>query len=174
MRKLKHGIAIVCLGMMLYSHAHASKTLPNGIMVLDGRESPALVLNDIDGNTWDLSESRGHWVFLHFWASWCGPCRREMPTIQAILPKFKSSELEIVLVNTAESEDIVFEFLGTVAPDLTPLMDKDGMVTEAWQPRGLPATFFIDPDGKLRYLALGGRAWNETVYLNFLNKLIKK
>ncbi|MCK5091293.1 MAG: TlpA family protein disulfide reductase, partial [Gammaproteobacteria bacterium] len=110
----------------------------------------------------------------HFWASWCGPCRKEMPTIQAIFPEFKDSGLEIVLVNTAESEDTVFNFIGIVAPDLNPLMDIDGLATERWQPRGLPATFFIDPKGKLRYLALGGRPWDKPEYLAFLKNLIKK
>ena len=148
--------------------------LPKGIMVLKGQDAPPLVLKNLDDEVWDIDKARGHWVFLHFWASWCGPCRREMPTIQAIVPMFEKSKLEIVLVNTAESEDIVFKFIGVVAPDLNPLMDADGQVTEVWQPRGLPATFFVDPDGKLQYLALGGRNWNKPDYLNFLKKLIKE
>ncbi len=112
-------------------------------------------------------------ILVDFWASWCGPCREEMPTIQAIVDKFENSEMEIVLVNTAESGDTVFEFIAAVAPDLDPLVDVDGQVTELWQPRGLPATFFIDPDGKLQYLALGGREWNAPIYLNFLENLIR-
>lgn len=168
------------LGLLVISVNVAAKNelpiteLPKGIMLLKGQDAPPLVLEDLDGKKWDIDQARGHWVFLHFWASWCGPCRREMPTIQAIAPKFEKSRLEIVLVNTAESEDIVFEFIGVVAPDLNPLMDADGQVTEIWQPRGLPATFFVDPDGKLQYLALGGRNWNEPAYLNFLNKLINQ
>lgn len=148
--------------------------LPKGLMVLDGRDTPALVLDDIDGETWDISESRGHWLFVHFWATWCGPCREEIPTIQAIYPQFDSSELEIVLINTAESEDIVFSFLAEAAPDMVPLMDVDGLVTEQWQPRGLPATFFVDPEGKLQYLALGGRPWDSPEYLGFLRRLVGK
>ena len=97
-----------------------------------------------------------------------------MPTIQAIFPKFDPQELEIVLINTAESEDIVFSFLASVAPDIVPLMDEDGLVTERWQPRGLPATFFVDPEGKLRYLALGGRDWNAPAYLDFVKNLISE
>lgn len=147
--------------------------LPKGIMVLDGRDAPPLVLKDLDDNTWDIEQSRGHWVFVHFWASWCGPCRREMPTIQDIYPLFDSSKLEIVLINTAEVEDTVFSFIGLVAPDINPLMDSDGLVTERWQPRGLPATFFVDPNGKLQYLALGGRPWNKPEYINFLKRLIQ-
>ena len=77
------------------------------------------------------------------------------------------------MVNTSETEDTVFSFIGIVAPDLTPLLDYDGTVTESWQPRGLPSTFLVDPQGKLRYLALGGRPWNTPEYLQFLQDIIK-
>jgi len=145
--------------------------LPKGIIKLDGRTAPPLILNDMEEEKYDLAQSKGRWVFVHFWATWCGPCRREMPTIQSLSEKIDQKELEIVLVNTAESEDAIFEFLGIVAPDLNPLLDKDGLVTEKWQPRGLPATFFVSPQGKLRFLALGGRDWNSGDYLTFLKKL---
>lgn len=149
----------------------AGTALPKGIMTLDGRDAPPLILKDMEENAFDLKKSKGHWVFVHFWATWCGPCRREMPTIQAMSEKLANSKIEIVLVNTAESEDTIFGFLGIVAPDLNPLMDSDGLATEAWQPRGLPATFFVSPKGKLRYLALGGRDWNKAEYFNFLKSL---
>ena len=168
-------IIAVCLLLFISAFpCHAKDRLPKGIMTLNGEDAPPLILKDIDEQQWNLDDARGHWVFLHFWASWCGPCRKEMPTIQAIFPEFESSRLEIVLVNTAESEDTVFNFIGIVAPDLNPLMDIDGLVTERWQPRGLPATFFVDPKGKLQYLALGGRPWNKPAYLSFLKNLIKK
>ena len=138
-----------------------AQTLPKGIITVDGRDAPPLVLNDINGDSVDLSQFRGKWVFAHFWASWCGPCRREMPTIQAIDSEFKDSGLVIVLINTAEDEDTVFDFLGTVAPDMNTLLDSDGLATEQWQPRGLPSTYFVDPEGKLRYIALGGRPWDK-------------
>jgi hypothetical protein len=74
-------------------------------------------------------------------------------------------------VNTAESEDAAFTFLGVLAPDIVPLMDKDGVVTEAWKPRGLPSTYLVDPDGLIRYQALGGRPWDEDAYWQFLRTL---
>lgn len=164
--------AFVILALLAFScYGLAAENLPKGIMKLDGRQAPPLVLADMDGESWDIETARGRWVFVHFWASWCGPCRKEMPTIQAIYPDFDPSDLQIVLVNTAESEDIVFGFLAAVAPDISPLMDHDGLVTERWQPRGLPATFFVDPQGRLQYLALGGRPWDEPEYRSFLRSL---
>lgn len=167
--------AIVHATLLLVSlPCFAAETLPKGLLVLDGREAPPLVLNNLDGERWDIRESRGRWLFVHFWATWCGPCREEMPTIQAIFPEFDAAQLEIVLVNTAESEDTVFSFLAEVAPDITPLMDDDGLVTERWQPRGLPATFFVDPEGRLQYLALGGRPWDTPEYLEFVRRLVRE
>ena len=164
-------ISIILLCATLCTQSAFASTLPKGIITLDGRDAPALKLIDMEDASFDLKKSRGHWVFVHFWATWCGPCRREMPTIQAMSEKLSDSNLEIVLVNTAESEDTIFGFLGIVAPDLNPLLDSDGLATEAWQPRGLPATFFVSPEGKLRYLALGGRDWDKAEYLTFLKNL---
>lgn len=164
-------LAAACLFLATLPALADGPPLPKGLLVLDGRMAPPLMLKNMDGERWDIGASRGHWLFVHFWATWCGPCREEMPTIQAVFPNFEPQQLEIVLINTAESEDTVFSFLAEVAPDITPLMDRDGLVTEAWQPRGLPATFFVDPQGRLRYLALGGRPWNEPEYLDFLRTL---
>jgi thiol-disulfide isomerase/thioredoxin len=154
-------------------YALAESPIPKGILELDGKTAPALVLEDMDQQIFNLTMVRGKWVFVHFWASWCGPCRKEMPTIQAIAKEFADSNLHIVLINTAEDEDTVFGFLGGVAPDLNSLMDIDGKVTEKWQPRGLPSTYLVNPEGKLKYIALGGRPWDKPKYLNFLKWIIR-
>jgi len=145
-------------------------TLPEGLIKLDGRPASTLKLADLDGKTTDLGALRGQWVMVHFWASWCGPCRRELPAIAA-MAQTKPAALALVMVNTAETEDEVFAFLASVAPALSTLLDKDGQVTERWQPRGLPSTFFVDPRGRLRYLALGGRPWDTGPYRHFLASL---
>ncbi len=168
----------IVLALVLYFplglEALPAEALPAGIFVVENRTAPAFALADMDGNRFSLNEARGHWVFVHFWASWCGPCRREMPAIERMAAHMDASMLRIVLVNTAESDDAVFTFLAGVAPSLNSLMDRDGTVTESWRPRGLPATYLVDPDGKLRYQVLGGRAWDEPVYLAFLRGLTKQ
>jgi len=168
MKKIVFSLFILTLSLQV------SAALPPGLIKLDGRDAPALKLKSMDEENYDLKQSKGRWVFVHFWAAWCGPCRREMPKIQALYSKFDQQTLEIILINTAESDDTVFGFLGAVAPDIDPLMDRDGLVTEVWQPRGLPATFFVDPSGKLQYLALGGRDWTKAEYMQFLNNLVKQ
>jgi thiol-disulfide isomerase/thioredoxin len=157
--------------LVLTAFTANAETLPPGVMHINGTAAPALRLDNLDGEAYDLEATHGHWRFVHFWASWCGPCRKEMPSIERMVSALGESPLEIVLVNTAETEDEVFTFLGIVAPDLVPLMDADGLVTEVWQPRGLPATYLVDPNGRIQYQALGGREWDKPVYLEFLRGL---
>ena len=78
------------------------------------------------------------------------------------------------MINTAENEDTIFNFMGIVAPDMNSLMDRNGEVTEQWQPRGLPTTFLIDPQGRKRYMAIGGRQWDTRPYIDFLRALLKQ
>ncbi len=144
--------------------------LPRGVIVLDGAAAPPLPLRTIDGDAAPSLPITGRWAFVHFWASWCAPCRREMPTIQK-LSEQPGLPIDIIVINTAENEDTVFNFMGVAAPNLVPLMDLDGQVTERWQPRGLPSTFLVDPQGKLRYLVLGGRDWAQPEYLQFITTL---
>ena len=146
--------------------------LPKGILALSPYPAPPLEVVDIDGAPYALAQDRGAWVFVHFWASWCGPCRKEMPSIQAMFQTLEAEGLRLALVNTAEGEDTVFEFLAAHAPELRPLLDRDGQTTEAWRPRGLPATYLVDPQGRVRYQVLGGSPWDTPPYLAFLRGLL--
>ena len=149
----------------------AQQEVPFGIRVYDIGPAPDFKLNDTEGETFKLSGYRGKWVFLHFWASWCGPCRREMPEIQKLSETIDDDQFAIVMINTSEDEDTIFMYLGEIQFGLNTLMDADGQVTEVWKPRGLPTTFLIDPDGNVRYQAIGGRDWTRPEYIAFINKL---
>lgn len=159
--------------LLLGTQGAAALEAPKGVIAVEPRAAPAFRLADMDGAEYALEDSRGRWTFVHFWASWCGPCRKEMPAIERMIHRSESLPLDIVIVNTAEDADTIFEFLAAVAPELESLMDRDGLVTEAWRPRGLPATYLVDPGGQIRYQALGGRPWDEPAYLQFLEGLIR-
>jgi len=144
---------------------------PFGIRHYDKGLAPDFTLQDIDGDTFELKSARGHWVFLHFWASWCGPCKKEMPAIQRLADAMRD-KLQIVMVNTAEDEDTIFTFLAAINVELNSLLDRDGQVTEVWKPRGLPTTFLINPKGEIKYQAIGGRDWDKTEYVGFIRQLV--
>lgn len=165
---MKRLLLLLCLCLAPLAHA---ADVPKGLLTLDARPAPALALKDMDGKPVDLAALKGRWVLVHFWASWCGPCRKEMPTLATLIKTLPAERLTVLLVNTAESEDEVFSFLASVSPELVTLLDRDGQVTEAWKPRGLPSSFVVDPQGRLRYLALGGRDWSAGPYLEFLKNL---
>ncbi len=146
--------------------------VPKGIRIYEAGAAKNFILKNLDGDSIELAQLRGRWVFLHFWASWCGPCRKEMPTINQLASKLDADEISILMVNTAENEDTIFSFLGEISMDLPVYMDRSGEVTEVWKPRGLPTSFLIDPAGQVRYQAIGGREWGSAEYLDFLAQLI--
>jgi len=157
---------------MIALGAFASElALPKGVIKVTPRPAPALSLKNLDDETFTLSTKSQRWAFVHFWASWCGPCRREMPSIEALSKQAEVLKLDFFIVNTAETEDIVFSFLGSVAPDVNTLLDLDGLVTENWQPRGLPSTYIVDPKGRIHYVVLGGQNWHRPEYHTFLSSL---
>ncbi len=164
-------IAIILISTSVNAETKNTKP-PFGIRHFDTGVASDFTLQDIDGETFTLSKAKGHWIFLHFWASWCGPCREEMPTIQGLSENFPNGDFEIVMVNTAEDEDTIFEFLAAINVDLNSLMDVDGQVTEVWKPRGLPTTFLINPKGEIKYQAIGGREWDNQVYIQFIKQMI--
>ena len=174
---MKTGIfLLLAIALPLFTAAGAAGPLepPKGIRHYEIGHAPEFTVTDMDGEAFTLESTRGQWVFLHFWASWCGPCREEMPAIQRMTESINSDKLAFVLINTAEDEDTIFSFLAEINMDMNSLMDADGLVTEKYQPRGLPTTILIDPDGKVQYQAIGGREWHKAEYIDFLRKLIKE
>jgi thiol-disulfide isomerase/thioredoxin len=163
---------LYCLSVSSPGWGLESTSLPKGLLRLSPYPAPATELRDLDGEPYSLEEQKGAWVFVHFWASWCGPCRKEMPAIQNMASILQSEGLQLALINTAEDEDTVFSFLSVHAPNLRPLLDRNGEITEKWQPRGLPATYLVDPRGQVRFQALGGRNWDTPIYLTFLRHLM--
>jgi thiol-disulfide isomerase/thioredoxin len=160
----------VLLAAMLLGSSVLAQEAPKGVIALDGRPAPPLRLPDLDGRVTDLESLRGQWVLVHFWAGWCTPCRRELPALERMRARLPEGP-RLVMVNTAETDDEVFLFLGGVAPGLASLLDRDGQTTERWQPRGLPSIFFVDPAGRLRHIAVGDRPWDTEPYLRFLATL---
>lgn len=114
------------------------------------------VLDDLDGRPHSLHQLRGQPVMLNFWATWCAPCRAEMPELQAAFQKYQDQGLVILAINFDEPEDRVRQFFyDELGLTFTPLLDKGGTVFQRFGVFNLPATFFLDRQGTVAAIQLG-------------------
>lgn len=135
--------------------------------------APKLKLLDMDGKQIDLEKLKGKVVLVNFWATWCPPCRHEMPSLQRLWLKLGGAKVQIVAVNVGEDADTVHGFMGTLDESLTfPIVfDKDSATLRAWPVRGLPTTFLIDNSGRIAYRAIGGRDFDSPENIRFISEL---
>lgn len=120
-----------------------------------GRAAPAFRLRTLDGSAAELTEFRGRYVLLNFWASWCGPCRGETPALQAFFER-GSPGLVVVGVNQQETAETAQAFTDQFAVTYPIVLDADGQVSGAYRvSTGLPVSFLIDPDGVIQRVHLG-------------------
>ena len=122
-------------------------------------QAPDFQLEDMDGEKYSLQSYRGKVVILNFWATWCPPCRREIPSMEALYQAFRDEAFAILAINEWETEDHVFAFMGQlpVEPSFPILLDLDSEVATSFGVKGLPTTLLLDPQGRIVYRAVGGR-----------------
>ena len=124
----------------------------------EGFPAPDFTLDTLDGEAATLSAYRGRVVILNLWASWCGPCRAEMPALQEVYAANRERGLDVLAVNSTfqDSEPDAQAFVRQLGHDLTILLDRDGAVSRRYLLRALPSTFFIDRRGVIRSVVIGG------------------
>jgi cytochrome c biogenesis protein CcmG/thiol:disulfide interchange protein DsbE len=120
-----------------------------------GKPAPDFELSSLDGQVVSLSDFRGKPVFLNFWATWCGPCRFEMPLIQEMYEGLSSEGLVVLAVNLREDPAKVREFMATFGFTFPVLMATSHEVPLAYNIRGIPATFLIDENGIIQDIKIG-------------------
>lgn len=116
--------------------------------------APAFTLTTLAGDTFDLSAAQGKPVVLNFWATWCGPCQRELPALQAAAERYGDRVL-IVGVDQGEEPATVQHYVDQLGLTFSIPLDAEFAVSEQYHVRGLPTTFFIDPQGVIRQMWLG-------------------
>ena len=133
-------------------------------------------LMDMDEENKKLSDYRGKVVLLNFWATWCPPCIREMPSMERLHQQINAEDFEVIAVNQMEDADEVFAFTGQleIDPTFEILFDTTSEVSRAYAVRGLPTTYLIDKQGKIRYRAVGGREFNHPEVVRIIKKLINE
>ena len=113
------------------------------------------------GGTQSLSSLKGKVVFLNFWATWCGPCRAEMPSMETLYNRYKGKGLEILAVNCAEEQPEVLAFLRKNKLSFPSVLDGDGKIAQEYGIRGIPTTFLLDRDGMVIARIVGSLNWEE-------------
>ena len=133
--------------------------------------APDFSLPDIDGAVHRLSDYRGKVVIVNFWATWCPPCREEMPSMQRAWERLRQEGVVILAIDIGEDQDTIFTFTADYPVEFPLLMDRESKVIAQWAVRGLPTSFVVDPDGRIAYRAVGGRDWDHPAVMETLTGL---
>lgn len=160
-------VAVLCLLIVARPGFPAPVLAPWG-----GGQAPALTLKDSEGKTVNLTDLRGKVVLVNFWATWCEPCRQEMPSMQRLRDKLARKPFAVLAVNVDEPETRVRNFLNQSRLDLTVLLDPNKSATRAWGARVLPVTYIVGPDGRLRYRVVGEMDWDSEQAVGLISELI--
>ena len=128
----------------------------------------------IDGTPFKLKENRGKILIVDFWATWCGPCIRSIPSLIEISKEYKEAGVELVLVNCEEPETRVRPFLERLKSIPTVVLDTDGTVSKQYNVAAIPQTVLIDRDGGIVEVLVGASDENEDLLRKKIETLIKQ
>ena len=136
--------------------------------------APDFTLKSMDGDNIKLSEMAGNVVLINFWASWCGPCREEMPLLNSLHNKYEPLGFAVFGVNVEEDIDQAKAFLRDFPVDFPVLLDNTNRVSKQYEVIAMPTTIMVDRDGNLRYLHQGYKSGDEAKYRQVVKKLVRE
>jgi thiol-disulfide isomerase/thioredoxin len=164
--------AVLCVPILCVLWFAAPSRAAGDLRSWSGGPTPALQLNDLGGGSHRLADYRGQVVLLNFWATWCGPCREEMPSIEQLKKKLAGRPFVVLAVNVDEPDSRVRKFLTQLPLDFPVLMDSGGRVTREWKVRILPASFLIARDGRIRYTVTGELDWANGHVVKLVSEMV--
>lgn len=136
-------------------------SIPESLQDYPGNSNaPALALQDMDGSVHDLKDYLGKVVVLNFWATWCPPCVKEIPSLGRLQQAFSEEDLVVLSVDVGESKNEVGKFLQQVPADFPVLLNQGGSTVKQWKIIAFPTTFVIDRNGSIRLSYFGGLEWD--------------
>jgi peroxiredoxin len=136
--------------------------------------APDFTLKSLDGKNLKLSEMAGNVVLINFWASWCGPCREEMPLLNDLHKRYESLGFAVYGVNVEEDVNGAREFLQNFPVDFPVLLDGSNQVSKQYNVIAMPTTVVVDRDGRVRYLHKGYKSGDEEKYRQMVKKLVRE
>jgi len=173
---LSAGVILIIIGVIWlleggnnpFSSAAKSSSISvggTGAIPKIGDKAIDFTLEDLSGKKVKLSDFRGKVVLINFWASWCPPCREEMPALQAVYQDKQSENLVVLAVDIQEDSDTVSRFVQKLGLTFPIAMDTEGEVTEAYGIDSIPSSFFVDKSGTIRAISIGAMT-KETILKN--------
>ena len=140
----------------------------------EGYPAPEFSLYDLSGSQVGLSDFRGKVVLVNFWATWCAPCRREIPSMERLYRMRRDEGFEIVAVNTERiSASKVASFVEKYGMSFPILLNPQGDVGSRYRVRAIPTSFLLDKNGVISWKIVGGREWESSYVLNRIDRLLK-
>ena len=140
----------------------------------EGGPAPTFSLASRAGSQVSLAQYKGQVVMINFWASWCGPCRQEMPLLESIYKKYGKMGFTMLGVNVEPDSNAANEWLKATPVSFPILYDKDSKVSKLYDVEGMPSTVIIDRSGKLRKLHRGYKPGDENEYLDSIRALVRE
>jgi thiol-disulfide isomerase/thioredoxin len=171
---LAAGFAALCLA--LPAAAADLPPLSHSLTPQTPKPAPALKLADLDGTPHDLASLRGKVVLVNFWATWCPPCRREMPSMERLQQALAGEPFVVVAVDVGEGADTIEAFTSQLeaVPTFPILLDTTSRAMQAWKVAGLPTTYLIDKRGHIVARAIGGREFDHPAMVAAIRALLVK
>lgn len=139
-----------------------------------GKPAPDFTLKSLTGKNLNLTEQRGKIIVINFWASWCGPCRTEMPVLQKFYEKYQDLGVSVWGVNVEQENQAGRDFLADLNLSFPILFDASNTLSETYQVEAMPTTIIVDRDGLVRYAYQGYKPGYEKKYAKAIKKLIRE
>ena len=162
-------LTLLAVGLLWRAGAGAS-----GFETRAALPAPELKAHDLAGAPKTLADYRGKVVLLNFWATWCPPCQREMPSLERLRTKMAGRPLEIVAISSAETPEEVNAYLSKMKLGFPVLLDTDSSNTRRWKAFALRTTFVLDAEGRVRHVLTGPAEWDEGEALDVVESMLAK
>ncbi len=133
--------------------------------------SPSFLLRDPQGREHRLADYIGNVVIVNFWATWCAPCRKELPSMNRAWAELKNESVVMLAINVSDDLEAIAAFLQDYPIDFPVLLDRDGEASQQWRVLGLPTTFVVNPSGQVVYREVGLREWDSDSSLQLVRGL---
>jgi thiol-disulfide isomerase/thioredoxin len=144
------------------------------LKALPGKPAAALAHDDLSGTRVDLADLKGRVVLVNFWATWCEPCREEMPSIERLRAQLAGRPFAVLTVNYGEGAEKVAAFVKKHNVSLPVLLDTEKESARTWGAGGLPLTFLVDAAGSVRFSAFGECDWSRGEPLRVVENLVSE